>query len=191
MGIAEAVQAKLLTLPEYKQANRLSIFLSMPKGEIFTRAIVLDALREGKRVFVPYINATTSSPTHESKPVMTMVSIESKEDYESLCPDAWGIPTPGEATIDEREVIGGNHEIYWDVAKTERSCEKSLDLVVMPGLAFDKRLARLGHGKGYYDVFLQNLHQQVVSPAVIDMPFLGKFMYRIAKPYIISDNTLA
>lgn len=191
MGIAEEVQTKLLTLPEYKQADRLSIYLSMPKGEIFTRAIVLDALREGKRVFVPYIYATTSSATHESKSIMTMVSLESKEEYESLRPDAWGIPTVGEATIDEREVIGGNHEICLDVANRGRSSKKSLDLVVMPGLAFDKRLARLGHGKGYYDVFLQKLHQQVISAAEHDMPFLGKAIHRNAELHTMSDNTRA
>lgn len=173
MGVAEEVQAKLLELPEYKLANRLSIYLSMPKGEIFTREIVLDALREGKRVFIPYVYATVSSTTQESMSVMAMVSLESKEDYESLRPDAWGIPTPGETTIDKREVVGGNNEIYLYEDKRERLSKNSLDLVVMPGLAFDKRLARLGHGKGYYDAFLQKLHQQVISPAKIDMPFLG------------------
>lgn len=163
----------------------------MPKGEIFTRAIVLDALREGKHVFVPYIYAPTSSATHESKSIMTMVSLESKEEYESLRPDAWGIPTLDEATMEEREVIGGNHGICLDVAKRGRSSEKSLDLVVMPGLAFDKRLARLGHGKGYYDRFLQKLHQQITSPAKHDMPFLGKATHRNAELHIISDNIRA
>lgn len=179
MEIAEEVQAKLLTLPEYKQANRISIYLSMPKGEIFTRAIVLDALREGKRVFVPYIYATASITTHESNSVMTMVSLQSKEDYESLRPDAWGIPTPDETTIERREVTGRIHEI--DPAEDgNESSRKGFDLVVMPGLAFDKRLKRLGHGKGYYDVFLQNLHEQVTRGGV-EMPFLGKSMHRKAE----------
>lgn len=184
MEIAEEVQAKLLTLPEYKQANRISIYLSMPKGEIFTRPIVLDALREGKRVFVPYIYATASITTHESKSVMKMVSLQSKEDYESLRPDAWGIPTPDETTIDRREVIGGIHEIDPDEDSKECSSKEGLDLVVMPGLAFDKRLKRLGHGKGYYDVFLHKLHQQVTSPGGIDMPFLGKAMHQKAEPLL-------
>lgn len=177
MEIAEEVQAKLLTLPEYKQANRLSIYLSMPKGEIFTRAIVLDALQEGKRVFVPCIYATASLTTHESKSGMTMVSLQSKEDYESLRPDAWGIPTPDATTIGRREVIGGNHELDFDEDNKGSSSKKCLDLVVMPGLAFDKRLKRLGHGKGYYDGFLQKLHHQVISSGGIDMPFLGKVLY--------------
>lgn len=189
MEIAEEVHVKLLSLPEYRQANRISIYLSMPKGEIFTRVIVLDALREGKRVFVPHIYATGSLATHESKSVMTMVSLQSKEDYESLHPDAWGIPTPDETTVDRREVIGGNHEIDPDEDNKESSSKNGLDLVVMPGLAFDKRLRRLGHGKGYYDVFLQKLHQQAISPGGIDMPFLGKAIHRKIEPLVLSDNT--
>lgn len=162
----------------------------MPKGEILTRAIVLDALREGKRVFVPYIFATASINTHESKSVMKMVSIQSKEDYESLRPDAWGIPTPDETTIERREVIGGIHEIEPDEDSNKISSKVGLDLVVMPGLVFDKRLKRLGHGKGYYDVFLQKLHQ-VTSPVGIDMPFLGKLFIEKNPGLVFSDNTCA
>jgi 5-formyltetrahydrofolate cyclo-ligase len=38
-----------------------------------------------------------------------------------------------------------------------------LDLVVVPGLAFDKSGNRLGRGKGYYDRFLQRLSSRTPS----------------------------
>ena len=40
---------------------------------------------------------------------------------------------------------------------------EDLDLVIVPGLAFDKKGNRLGRGKGYYDRFLSSLSDKIPS----------------------------
>lgn len=120
----------------------------MPNGELSTTKIVQDALQRGKDVYIPYIHTVDKSS------VMDMLALESMTEFESLQPDKWGIPSLQATQIPGR-----------------RDCftETGLDLIVMPGMAFDTGFRRLGHGKGYYDHFLTRY-----SKWSNKMPFLGK-----------------
>ena len=158
----------------------------MPRGEVVTRAIVHDALRQGKQIFVPYIYNKKSHLPPKPRSAMNMVFLHSKSDYEALEPDAWGIPTVAESSIADRTHMlkesGNSRGIApQGDADSERSPRSTstesgrLDLIVMPGVAFDRNLGRLGHGKGFYDYFLKRYHDSKVGllGQELKMPFLG------------------
>ena len=171
-------------MPEYKNAQSIGVYLSMPKGEVLTRAVINDALRQRKQIFVPYIYNSKVQDHPNLRSAMDMVSLHSKSDYERLEPDAWGIPSVAENSIagrsrvlDDRGISGAiSPEVTSSEKVSRRSTElKRLDLIVMPGVAFDRDLGRLGHGKGFYDWFLKRYHDSKASllGEETKMPFLG------------------
>jgi len=151
---SEKCTQSLLALPEYVAARSISIFLSMPHSEISTTALLTHALSAGKRVYVPYIHRnlpSMMSSLAENTPappsLMDMLSLSSVDDFDGLERDSWGIPTISEATRGERtDVLDEQGE--------------ELDMVVMPGVAFDESFGRLGHGKGYYDYWLARYNNE-------------------------------
>ncbi|KAK6333901.1 hypothetical protein TWF730_004083 [Orbilia blumenaviensis] len=125
----------------------------MPTGEIDTTAMVQDAFQRGKNVFIPFTHKAAPNPTQGEDPkpsVMDMVSLESLEDYQGLKRNSWGIPTPTRKSLETRKNC-------MDEIKANRD---GLDLIVMPGVAFDGECRRLGHGKGYYDYFLRRYSEE-------------------------------
>jgi len=163
----------LLGLDEYKAARRISLYLSMGKGEIQTRDIVNNALQSGKKLFVPYTYNWSSNTVQEQVAVMDMLALESQDDYETLQADSWGIPTPSRESVSRRENCSGGFGLSNGMVGKTGGRAEGLDLVIMPGIAFDRRCGRLGHGKGYYDSFLSRCWAAHGGGTLTRMPILG------------------
>ncbi|KAG6020549.1 hypothetical protein E4U41_002814 [Claviceps citrina] len=149
---SRSIFESLKNFKPYVDARRISIYLSMPSGEIQTDAIVRHALDSGKQVFVPYLHKSPLDTSDTPARVMDMVHLKNIQDYESLKPDRWGIPSIDPATVHERQRILGGPDAH------HHSDRAGLDLMLLPGVAFDLdeagAIRRLGHGKGFYDHFM-------------------------------------
>jgi 5-formyltetrahydrofolate cyclo-ligase len=143
----------------------------MPTGEISTAAIVHDAMNRGKQVFVPYTYQIPEEIEDQPSQIMDMLELKSLEDYAALEPDKWGIPTLPADSVALRKNSFGSFGMS-DGKIPENSSDFGLDLIVVPGMAFDRNMGRLGHGKGFYDYFFERCHRQSAQGQT-KMPFLG------------------
>lgn len=160
----------VLGMKQYREAARISVYLSIEGKEIQTSRIIKDALGANKTVFIPYVH-NIASKANDRTSAMDMLALKSVEDLNSFKHDRWGIPTIPADTVDEREnCFGGT-----GVAPGRESEDEGggLDLVVVPGVAFDDGRGRLGHGKGYYDEFLSRCKSQSELRGETRMPVLS------------------
>ncbi|GAA5854963.1 hypothetical protein JCM8547_002324 [Rhodosporidiobolus lusitaniae] len=129
-----AILQHLLSSPWYTSAHSISCYLSTPSGEVQTDSLICHALKEGKRIYVPYCPV-------ESKTEMRMLRLRDEKHFEGLKENRWGIKEVDPAEVDSLE-------------DADDPLTPGLDLILVPGLAFDPLRRRLGHGRGYYDRYL-------------------------------------
>ena len=123
----------ILNSPDYRNARHVGLYMAMPSSrinEVNLDAVVSDALANGKHCYIPRVEKDGAA--------MVFVRIESLAD---LQPNSWAIlePVP--------------RENEFNVLKERQR----LDVIYVPGLAFDADGSRLGRGKGYYDAFLAQM----------------------------------
>lgn len=121
---SSSIARKMMTMPEFKHAGVIMVFLSLPH-EVDTASIILHAWQQGTMVAVPKISWEQRH--------MIPVQINSLETGFST--DGYGLKNP---------VTGVPVPL------------EDIDIVVTPGLCFDKKGNRLGRGGGYFDRFFAN-----------------------------------
>jgi len=122
-----AIKKKLFRLRDFKQAKKILLYAGKPY-EVDTFPIINEALKKGKRIFLPVTN------------------IKRKRLLISEISDL------------EKDTKLGHFGIYEPKAGLRKKLRpEGLDLVVVPGVCFDSGHNRIGHGAGYYDRFLKNV----------------------------------
>jgi 5-formyltetrahydrofolate cyclo-ligase len=125
------IQNKLFSLLEFIKAKRILFYLSFA-GEVETFRMVDKAVLLGKQVAVPVINT-------KIKMLIASLFVDGKSQLEI---GPYGIYQP------KRECI-------------RKIPLSTIDLIIVPALAFDSQGNRLGRGKGYYDRFLHSLPKTI------------------------------
>lgn len=137
----EAIQRIVLEAPWFKACKGLCAYISCSAlREVDTTQILSHILKSQpemqKKLFVPRVEDRNRN--------MRMLSISSTEDLIANSMDILE-PAPVDADGNEREDV---------LFATE-----PVNLLLLPGLAFDKTGRRLGRGGGYYDTFLSRYEE--------------------------------
>ena len=83
--------------------------------------------------------------------------VKDEKDFETLPVNSWNIPEPSGSELREEAF----------------ESPLGLDLILVPGLAFDEYKTRLGHGRGYYDKYLAKALTHSQSHSHLPPQFIG------------------
>ncbi|MBU1006886.1 MAG: 5-formyltetrahydrofolate cyclo-ligase [Candidatus Omnitrophica bacterium] len=143
---SKVIREQLFEDKDFLASKRVMLYVSRGTGEVETGRIITKALNRGKKVVLP----VTSVREKEIRPAIF------KNSRQGMKKGPYGIYEP-------------------KISKVVKPVNvKDIDLVIVPGLAFDRKNNRLGHGQGYYDGFLKKLP--------IDTPKIGLgFRFQLLK----------
>jgi len=143
------IEEHLAGLDIWRACRFPCIYISAKPGEVDTHGLIRGALVQGKRVCVPV--------THPGSSDLEIVEITS---LDPLVPGHFGLLDPAPENC--RPLNGSE----WD-------------LVIAPGVAFDRLGHRIGFGRGYYDRLLARKNVPALALA---------FSFQIVPEFEVSGN---
>jgi len=126
------IKERFFRLREFKNAELIMFYASF-KNEVRTEEMIEEAMASGKKIVLP-----VTTPKKEIRPYLIL---NLKED---LTAGRFGIPEPVPPT-------------RWDRADDREVNTKEIDMIIVPGVAFDRKGGRIGFGQGFYDRFLRSI----------------------------------
>lgn len=177
--LGHAAQEALLASPAWQAARQVLLYVAV-RNETATARLLDAAWAHGKQVLLPrcVASAPASGPASghisghisgSAAPRQDAVSPAANCDNEmclapcacaaDLRPGRYGIaePDPVRCPAIDMDAVPGSASAF------------APDLAVIPGVAFDRRGNRLGHGAGYYDRFLA--HPAMARTALVGLAY--------------------
>ena len=169
-ALSRVIVDKFLDHGAYRRAMTVMFYLHC-RSEVRTRDRVREQLSSDKRVVVPYCTRDADGQNR--------LGLWWLEDLQELQPGTWGILEPPK----ER----------WGETGKEITPE-ALDLIMVPGVAFDRRGGRLGNGAGYYDRLLKSVRNDTVLIGVCFeaqiMPEVIMEAHDVYMDYVITEAAI-
>ena len=139
---SEIIGQKLLNIPEVAAARSISAYLPI-KNEVTTKSIIDALVARGANVYLPTYDKPLLSSSRKRGSDFGYV-FSRFNDWEDLVPGPHGILQPS---------LPRHHE---SLIRHPELDSGSLDVAIVPGLAFDKKGVRLGYGEGVFDKLLSD-----------------------------------
>lgn len=142
-----------------KKRNRLSKEEINEKSEIIREKLFNSEEYKSSKTIMFYVSFGSEVST------IGMIK-ESLKNNKAICipvvKDGNLIPS---AIKDIKELNKKNRYGILEPSKIKEIDKKDIDLVIVPGVVFDKQNHRIGYGKGYYDNFLKNFKGKIIGLA--------------------------
>jgi 5-formyltetrahydrofolate cyclo-ligase len=129
---SRVIVQRLMSLPEYEAAQSVAFYVDV-RDEVRTRFAIPKALNSGKQILVPFC----------------------ADDQLELC----RIENVHELELGRFGVLEPRSELR---EASRLATAADVDLIVVPGVAFDRHGGRMGHGLGYYDRLLVDVPPSTV-----------------------------
>lgn len=136
--LSSEIKTRLIKSEVYQKCRNLFCFISFG-SEADTHELIKQSLEYGKKVYVPRVEADK----------MEFYEITN---LEGLVVSKFGIPEP---LKEEQKTFLYQHRNYNYNNSTDNMENPYSNLILLPGLAFDRNGNRVGYGQGYYDRYLE------------------------------------
>jgi 5-formyltetrahydrofolate cyclo-ligase len=169
-AVSRIICDRFIAHPAYRQGQTV-MWYSHCRSEVRTQLALLRELATGKRIVIPY--CTKDELGHNKLGLWWL------EDFAELVPGMWGILEPPQQR--------------WGELGKEITPEQ-LDLLMVPGVAFDRNGGRLGNGAGYYDRLLKCVRADAVLMGVCyESQLVGQVameVHDVAMDIVITEEAL-